>query len=412
MGEIDIVFDLEIGVNVVEAVNEGKTEFDMDGDKEIRIILDSLNEGVLEELKDKEDDLDTEEVFVFDVEIELLFELWIFEFVEENDISILFDWEGVLDGVFDNVFVVVGVFVFELVDDTEGETDVGMNVLEPVVELESEFVLEFEGKTPVLEGVFDELCVFVVVGVGVSDGDCVLLADGVSDELITGKVDPVGVLVDVDVSEFDIVLLADKGVGIGVFGNDVDAVIVLEFEIDGVGVNVGDVDIDFVDVAVLVLVGVDVFEKLFEGELVELENIIEFELRIEFWCVVDGVIEFDFEIEFDGVFVLDIDIEIVDVGDGVFVVVLVWLGVRVTVAEGVVVVVVVIDGVGDLEVVGVPELVGVGVIVREIGETEDVSDLVGVIVCVLDGVGDEVKENILVDGRIVLTKKLPPMPPG
>ena len=301
----------------------------MDGDKEIRIVLDSLNEGVLEELKDKEDDLDTDDVFEFEVEIELLFELWIFEFVEENDIFILFDWEGVLDGVFDNVFVVVGVFVFELVDDTEGENDVGMNVLELVVELESEFVLEFEGKTPVLEGVFDELCVFVVVGVGVSDGDCVLLADGVSDELINGRsADPVGVLVDVDVSEFDIVWLADTGVGNGVLDNGVDAVIVLEFEIDGVGVNVGDVDIDFVDVAVFVLVGVDVFEKLFEGELVELENIIEFELRIEFWCVVDGVIEFDFEIEFDGVFVLDTDIEIEDVGDGVFVVVLVWLGVQ------------------------------------------------------------------------------------
>ena len=174
--------------------------------------------------------------------------------------------------------------MFELVDDTEGEIDVGMNVLEPDIDFESEFVLEFEGKTSVLEGVFDELCVFVVVGVGVSDGDCVLLDDGVSDsdELINNRNDSVGVFVDVRVAELVIVSLADAGVGNGVFGDDVDGVIVLEFEVDEVGVNVGDVDIDFVDVAVLVLVGVDVFEKLFEGELVELENIIEFELRIEF----------------------------------------------------------------------------------------------------------------------------------
>ena len=43
--------------------------------KESNTELDSLNEGVLEELKDKEDDLDTDDVFEFEVEIELLFEL-------------------------------------------------------------------------------------------------------------------------------------------------------------------------------------------------------------------------------------------------------------------------------------------------------------------------------------------------
>lgn len=111
------------------------------------------------------------------------------------------------------------------------------------------------------------------------------------------------------------------------------------------------------------------------------------------------------------VFVLDIELEIDGDGVGVSELVLVCVGVGVAVAVFVVVLEsdTVVDGV--LEFVCVPELDPVGVWVGEFADVEGVGDSVPEPVGEFDGVGDAVNENILVDGRKLLTLRSIPLSP-
>ena len=157
LGEVEIVFVCEIGDDVGELVIEFEKEFDKEGAVEFAAELDSLKDGDFEELSDKDEDLECDEVFEFEIEMELVAEIGIFDEVLDADIWILLDSELVLDAVFDVVFVVVGVFEFEFVVDIEGVFVIGINVFEAETVVELDLVLELDGIISEFEGDLEEL---------------------------------------------------------------------------------------------------------------------------------------------------------------------------------------------------------------------------------------------------------------